>query len=96
MRAADSASPIDELCRLARLRLEDSARLELSRRLDAVMGSFASLRAVTAPAENTGAPSAACRLRTDEPDAPLSQDQALANASRAAAGCFLVPRVVEG
>lgn len=96
MRAADSASPIDELCRLARLRLEDSARQELSLRLHAVMRSFEGLRAVAVPPYVASPQDTACRLRTDEPTAPLSQEQALANASRSAAGCFLVPRVVEG
>lgn len=96
MRAAPSANLLDDLCRLARLRLHDASRRDLADRLDAVMQSFSDLRNVPTAAEGTTRNDATCALRRDEPSPVLTQEQALANASRTAGGCFLVPRVVEG
>ena len=96
MRKASSASLLDDLCRLSRLWLDDARRQELSHRLDAVIESFAALREVPAPQADAAEAQPACPLRSDEPSPPLSQDAALANATRTAGGCFLVPRVIEG
>ncbi len=96
MREVRADSLLDELCRLARLRLDDSNRKVLGQRLDAVVLSFAALRSVGTGSKEEAPATAACRLRADEAESPLSLDAALANCKRAAAGCFLVPRVVEG
>ena len=96
MPAEPTASLLDDLCRLQRLHLDGDARLELGRRLDSVMRSFADLRGVSASVGASPAPPEPIRRRPDEALAPLSLEQALANASRSAGGCFLVPRVVEG
>ncbi len=95
MANAPDDAELDALCHQARLRLDAGARAELTRRLSAVLGSFAALRAVdtrsVAPEEPATAP-----LRADEPGPVLALDAVLCNAQRTAGDCFLVPRVVEG
>lgn len=95
MAHAPDDAELDALCQQARLRLDPFARAELSRRLSAVLHSFASLRAVdTRSAGPESGP--ALPLRSDEPAAVLPVPSVLANATRTAGDCFLVPRVVEG
>jgi len=95
MAHAPDDAELDALCHQARLRLDAGARAELTRRLAAVLGSFAALRSVDtssmAAIEGTSVP-----LRPDVPGPVLALDAVLRNAQRTAGDCFLVPRVVEG
>lgn len=89
---------VRELCDLARLRLTGEAEQQAAARLDRILGTFTALQAV--PTDGV-APSpypiqVSLPLRADEPGPCLSQQEVLANAPAAAAGCFLVPRTVEG
>ena len=90
---------LDSLCRLARLQLSGAERERLGHRLRAVVQAFASLAAVdTAGVPPYSAPEAPDHPagRDDVPGPVLSPETALANSQETAAGCFLVPRVVEG
>ncbi len=87
-----------ELVNMARLRLsadqEERVRAHVQRLLD----HFAELAAVpTDDVEASPYPmNLNLRSRVDEPDTPLGQEATLINAPASRAGCFLVPRVVEG
>jgi aspartyl/glutamyl-tRNA(Asn/Gln) amidotransferase C subunit len=88
---------LERLCALARLRLVPGHEAEIERRLEAVVAAFASLAAVDTSSLPADEPETALpRLRTDDPGPVLDPAQVLANASRTAAGAFLVPRVVDG
>lgn len=97
-RPAVDRRQLQHLALLARLDLPEERRAELERRLASVLEAFATLLAVdTGPPAPAAAPDpAAAGLRPDEPGPVLPREQVLANAPRTAAGCFLVPRVVEG
>jgi aspartyl-tRNA(Asn)/glutamyl-tRNA(Gln) amidotransferase subunit C len=89
---------IRDLCDLARLRLTAEAEQRAAARLDRILDAFALLE--TVPTEGV-VPSpypvdTTLRLRPDEPGPCLPQPEVLANAPSVAAGCFLVPRTVEG
>lgn len=86
---------VSALCRLARLQLPPERAAELAGRLEKVLAAFASLAQVDTRGVEPAAPASAS-LRPDQPTASLTVEQALANAQRTAAGCFLVPRVVDG
>jgi aspartyl/glutamyl-tRNA(Asn/Gln) amidotransferase C subunit len=89
---------LDRLCRLARLELDEDARQELGRRLRDVVHAFASLALI----DTAGVPPHVAgqgdpdRLREDAPGPVLPLAAVQANCRSWAAGCFLVPRVVEG
>jgi aspartyl/glutamyl-tRNA(Asn/Gln) amidotransferase C subunit len=91
-------SQLDCLCRLARLDLAGGDRERLAHRLRAVVQAFATLAAV----DTTGVPPHGASThggaggRDDEPGPVLPPETVLANSRATAAGCFLVPRVVEG
>jgi aspartyl-tRNA(Asn)/glutamyl-tRNA(Gln) amidotransferase subunit C len=89
---------VRELCDLARLRLSGEAEQQAAARLDRILATFAALQAVptdgVAPSPHpTQVP---LLLRPDTAGPCLSQQEVLANAPASAAGCFLVPRTVEG
>ena len=87
-----------ELAKLARLRQATSGSKRTSEEVAGLLRSFAMLQDVnTEGVEPSAYPmTIAARLRPDEPTKPLPQDQVLRNAPRQRAGCFLVPRVIEG
>jgi aspartyl-tRNA(Asn)/glutamyl-tRNA(Gln) amidotransferase subunit C len=89
---------IRELCDLARLRLTAEAEQQAAARLDRILDAFAALDAVhTEGVLPSPYPvGMTLRLREDRPAPCLSQQDVLANAPATAAGCFLVPRTVEG
>jgi aspartyl-tRNA(Asn)/glutamyl-tRNA(Gln) amidotransferase subunit C len=86
-------------------RLEEMARLHIPadrqpvvrERLQRIVEAFAALRDLpTARAEATpSAPPAPTPLRPDQAGPVLTPAEVLANAPQQAAGCFLVPRVVD-
>ncbi len=90
---------LDGLAHLARLKIVDPTVAAATRdQVDRLLGHFAILREVDTDGV---APSAypieiQNRMRADEPSDTLSQDQVLKNAPQKRAGCFLVPRVVDG
>jgi len=85
--------------------LEEMARLHIStdrlpvvrERLQRIVEAFAALRDLaTAGVEPTPAsPPSPPPLRPDQPGPVLTPSEVLANAPQHAAGCFLVPRVVD-
>ena len=87
---------IAELAGLARLRPADPAAL--ASQIDRLLGHFAVLREVdTEGVEPSAYPIAIPhRTRADEPDPALPQSDVLRNAPAQRAGCFLVPRIIEG
>ena len=88
-------SEIERRERMARLNGPSERRPELQRRLQAILSAFQALRSVPTESVPTAEPSA-LPLRQDEATAGLDNEQVLANAPQKAAGCFLVPRVIEG
>jgi len=86
---------VEYVAELARLRLDDDERRELTSQLATIVEYVAQLESVDvtdvppAASVGTGTPP-----RDDEPGACLSQEEALANAPDADAGHFLVPRVL--
>ena len=92
------AAQVRALCELARLRLTGHAEQQAAARLDRILDTFAALQAIpTEGVEPTFYPAATrLPLRPDTPGSCLSQPEVLANAPASAAGCFLVPRTVEG
>jgi aspartyl/glutamyl-tRNA(Asn/Gln) amidotransferase C subunit len=94
---------------LARLHIAPERQDELLARLRRIEGAFSALRELPAVgSEAAGSPSGASpkgipandgpgavRLRADVAAPPLPVETVLANASRHAAGQFVVPRVVE-
>lgn len=87
-----------ELAHLARLRLPTASGERTAKEVTDLLKSFAMLQDVnTDDVEPSAYPlPIPARLRPDLPDEPLTQDAVLGNAPRKRAGCFLVPRVVEG
>jgi len=88
-------SHIERLEAMARLRVPAAKRPELARRLQTILAAFAALRSVSTAGPGA-APSPDLPLRSDQTGPMLDADGVLANAPQQAAGCFLVPRVVEG
>ena len=88
-------SEIERLERMARLHVPAGRRPELQRRLQAILGAFQALRSLPTDAAPGNDPTP-LPLREDQPATGLDNDQVLANAPQKAAGCFLVPRVIEG
>lgn len=88
-------SEIERLERMARLHVPSGRRAELQRRLQSILSAFQALRSL----RTEGAPGAdptPLPLREDQAAPGLDNDRVLANAPQQAAGCFLVPRVIEG
>lgn len=83
---------------LARLELRAEQEAELRQRLVRILAAFRSLAAVpvTDLDADPGPPYPVAGPRPDEAGPVLEADLVLGNARRAAAGAFLVPRVVEG
>ena len=94
MRAED----LQELAALARLRLSADELSRTGEQVRRLLQHFALLQGVnTDGVEPSPYPRPmANRTRPDLPEAPLTQEQVLANAPATRSGCFLVPRVVEG
>jgi aspartyl-tRNA(Asn)/glutamyl-tRNA(Gln) amidotransferase subunit C len=89
-------SLIRELAALARLDLPASREQEVAQKLGQVLAAFASLRRADTRDLAPEPAALPAPLRADEPLPPLPPAAVLANAPKAVAGCFLVPRVVEG
>jgi Asp-tRNA(Asn)/Glu-tRNA(Gln) amidotransferase C subunit len=68
----------------------------LARRLEAVLGAFASLAAAEPLPAGDGHLQDAAPMRPDVVDAVLAPSTVLAVGQHVAADCFVVPRVVEG
>ena len=92
------AEDLEELAELARLRLPAAELARTREQVQRLLGHFALLQGVnTDGVEPSPYPRPMPnRTRPDVPEAPLTQDQVLANAPATRGGCFLVPRVVEG
>src|SRR5262245_14867798 len=92
------AALVRELCDLSRLRLTGHAEQQAATRLGRILETFAALQAIpTEGIEPSARPiDTPLRLRADTPGPCLTQSEVLANAAASAAGCFLVPRTVEG
>lgn len=90
-------SLVQQLAALARLAVAPDQEAVVAERLGRVLAAFAALRQVdTEGVEPETYPlPLPLRLRADVPVAPMAPEQALANASKTAAGAFLVPRVVD-
>lgn len=89
---------VHELAELARLELTPQQEDRAVARLGRIAGILAALREAPLEAVEPSPYAQDLRpvLRPDEPEACLAEDEVLANAPRTAAGCFLVPRTVEG
>lgn len=92
------ASELAELAKLSRLRLPDEECQRSTAEVTKLLQAFTMLQDANT---DTVEPSAyplpiPARLRTDLPNQPLTQEEVLSNAPQQRAGCFLVPRVVEG
>jgi aspartyl-tRNA(Asn)/glutamyl-tRNA(Gln) amidotransferase subunit C len=89
---------LQHLADLAKLHLDDATAARAAEQLDRLLAAFTVLQEVDTdgvPASPYPLPIAA-RLRPDVAGAPLSQDEVLANAPEQSAGCFRVPRMVDG
>jgi len=86
---------MQRLAGLARLQLGAAKEAALQQRLERIVAAFSTLEPI-AEAKPPAAPAAAPFLRSDLVEPVLSPAQVLANAPQQAAGCFVVPRVVDG
>lgn len=96
------ASTIDRalLCRLeelARLHVPADRVTVVRERLQRIVDAFEALRKLDTTGVEPAVPTRPSppMLRPDHPGPVLAPDEVLANAPRQAAGCFLVPRVVD-
>lgn len=89
---------VRHIAHLARLRLEDAQAAQLSTQLSTILDYFQQLQSVdtsavpatTHPLPRTNA------LRDDLPSHSLPQDAVLRNAPMQEAGCFTLPKVLDG
>lgn len=88
---------VQELAALARLQVPPEREAAVAARLGAVLAAFAALREVdTAGVEASPYPLPLdLRWRPDAAGGELPREVVLQNASRTAAGAFLVPRAVD-
>ena len=89
---------LDHLADLAKLHLDAATAARAGERLGRLLEAFTILQEVDTEgvAASPYPLPITPRLRADEPAAPLPQDEVLANAPEQSAGCFRVPRMVEG
>ncbi len=89
---------IQELAKLARLRVPSATSKRTAEEVAGLLQFFAMLQDVnTDGVEPSAYPlPIPARLRPDQAEPPLTQEAVLDNAPQRRAGCFLVPRVVEG
>lgn len=87
---------VDQVARLARLRLTPEETAKLSQELGVIVEFVDQLKAVDIPARSaeTADSASSKKLREDTVQPSLSQDQALKNAPEADEGFFRVPRVI--
>ena len=91
-----SRDEVAHLARLARLALTDSELDSLAGQLDAILGHVSQIRAVDVTGvEPTGNPLTDVNVfRPDTEEPCLTQEEALAQAPKAADGRFAVPRIL--
>ena len=89
---------VRDLCRLAKLRLDEDQMARAQEQMTRLLGYFDMLEAVSTDAVQASPYPVRIphRPRPDEAEPALSQDEVLQNAPAQSAGAFLVPRVVEG
>jgi aspartyl-tRNA(Asn)/glutamyl-tRNA(Gln) amidotransferase subunit C len=89
---------LEHLADLAKLHLDPATAARAAAQLGRLLDAFTVLQEVATDgvAASPYPLPITARLRPDEPAAPLSQDEVLANAPEQSAGCFRVPRMVEG
>jgi aspartyl/glutamyl-tRNA(Asn/Gln) amidotransferase C subunit len=87
--------PLHHLAQLARLHLTSERTAVLGPRLERVVAAFSVLGAVE-PAGQAAPPAPTLPLRPDVVEPLLTVEAITQNAAKVAAGCFVVPRVVEG
>lgn len=101
-----SGTPIDramlqELCDLARLHIPRERESLVLMRLQRIVDAFSGLVTAVADGSGVGPPGHEpqeldpAALRQDRATAPMDRADVLANAPRAAADAFVVPRVVD-
>jgi aspartyl-tRNA(Asn)/glutamyl-tRNA(Gln) amidotransferase subunit C len=101
MKVMDLAD-LAQLAELARLRAIETTDGDRGRHLGAQIADLLAHFAVLGEVDTEGVEPSAYplpiphRTRPDRPQPPLPVDEVLGNAPRRRAGCFLVPRVVEG
>ena len=87
-----------KIARLSRLSLSDAEAASMTTQLDAILEYVGQLKGLDTkdviPTAHVG--EMATPLRPDVVRPSLSQEQAVANAPKARAGAFIVPRIVEG
>jgi aspartyl/glutamyl-tRNA(Asn/Gln) amidotransferase C subunit len=88
---------LEKLAGLARLHLPADRQPTVLQHVQRIIDAFDALRGLpTSPGHGSEYPlPLTLPLRPDEAQAPMPLDQVLANAPRAAAGTFVVPRVVD-
>lgn len=80
---------------MARLRIAPDRNAMVLERLQRIVEAFEALRDLPLAGIEAGASPSPVGLRADQPGPVLTQAEVLANAPKAAAGSFLVPRVVD-
>ena len=88
---------VGKIAWLARLKLSDEEKINLTRQLDQILTHFQHLQALNTEAvEPTSHPLPLSNvLREDEARPSFSQQEILANAPQQDQGHFVVPRIVE-
>jgi len=88
---------VEHVALLGRLRLSNEERVRFTTQLNSILEHFEQLQQL----DTSGVPPMSHAVamsnvfREDEPEAPLSPDEALQNAPDSARDCFRVPRVIE-
>ena len=92
-----SRDDVNRIAKLARLSLADAEADAMTKQLDAILEYVAQLQTLDTngvePTAQVG--DRATPMREDVPAPSLTQDEALANAPKAAGGGFVVPRTVD-
>ena len=86
---------LEKLAGLARLHLPADRQSTVLHHVQRIIEAFGNLRALPTTQGGPGEPVGSLPLRRDEAGTPLPLPQVLANAPQAAAGTFVVPRVVD-
>lgn len=92
-----SLAEVEHIAQLARLHLSEEEKIRFREQLSAILEYAARLQQVDTrdiPPTSSVLPPRS-RLREDEPRAPLSRDEILANAPNSHQGYFRVPPVLE-
>lgn len=85
---------VDQMARLARVRLTDDERTLFRAQVEQILQHAESLPAPVPGEVGAGVPATPHRLREDVPRPSLPRDEALAEAPDAADGLLRVPRVL--